>query len=632
MKSYYYLALLLLGALLTWPACDPVTGDPVEPDECGFTIPTVTYSTGCDPQMTFLRGLSVPQLNERPELPDLCPTDNNNDRIVRLEPPRENDDFYLHLYVGIPATIHLSVFGATCGGELVTLVECESSEAVAISQYVSTEGGAFDAIYVKIDYELFRRDLYADYVIDDAADIGVAAYDELPTTTVIGYNQNDTGPSTLRVNCDGSAFERLVVTSCNPDADVLGYLAELGLRENERNGSGGVPISAIEVPQGMSLNFLSATEPPPGGGGPYTPIRRPKKDSTDFIVEPDYIITLPAADPRQFIPLQECSGQTVDPATIGAPVDNGVENCFNPSSEELACLNWEPRGMEGEGRRMRIAILDSGADQEGELRSVWPRYLPDGEGPENLYVQPGNIGYDFIRGDAVPEDEIGHGTTTASALVGNYRSESPATIYHMKIFGRDNVASYFGAVVAINAAVDADFDLINMSWGLPLAEPPFALSCAMRRALQAEVIVVASAGNESADLGNFPQWPASYSRPALGGTNVMTVGSMVYPDHKISNPPVRAFFSNFGNEDVDVAAYLTAATPAFRGSLKDITFIAGTSLSAPLAAGRLARFVRPGGSVAATVLQDFYANGTKSSDGLLVPGHVERGRFVPLCD
>ena len=626
MKHQLILALFLLGALLTWPACDP-SGDPVDPDQCGFTVPTVAYSVGCEPAVVLLRGLNDVQAATRPDLPVTCPSVNDFNRIVRVANVAGDDDFYLHLYVGIPATISYSVIGTFCGQDAEVLVPCTQSSAVAISEYVTGAEG-FDDVYVSIDYELFDGADYANYTVDSNEDIAVAVYDQLPGGPLVSYNQNDTGPSELRVNCDGSAFERLVVTACNPLADVAGYAAELGLPVTEQCLGNGISVAALEVPAGMSLNFLTNNDPPGGSGGPYTPIRRPKKDSTDFIVEPDFIITLPAADEDQFIELTDCPGDQT-PLDIGAPAKSA--QCFDPSTDERECLTWSLNGDSGQEEpvRLRVAIIDSGADAEGEIAGYWERYLHD-NGEDYKYLPNFSTGYDFIRGDQEPNDEVGHGTTVALAMIGRYGGGLPLTILHLKVFGDHNLASYFGAVVAINTAIEARADVINMSWGIPLAEAPLALECAVDRAGQAGIAMVTSAGNENLDLEPAPQWPANFSRDTFGYDHLVTVGSMAYPDYDIGKAPAKVRYSNYGDAEVDVAAYLTAATPRFRGDLDDLVFIAGTSVSTPVVTGSLARYLQPGGPLG-DAINTWRSERTEESLPLLSNGHVREGRYLPLC-
>ncbi len=240
------------------------------------------------------------------------------------------------------------------------------------------------------------------------------------------------------------------------------------------------------------------------------------------------------------------------------------------------------------GDNIVIAIIDSGADTLLSS-AIWDRHAY--RGSSTPFVQTDGLGYDFIHGDFSPNDQLGHGTAVAGAIVSNYRGSRPLTLVHYKIFNGYGEATYFGAITAIYAAVQNGSDIINLSWGIPTEETPLALQCAIDYANDQGVIVVTSAGNEKTDIDDAPQWPAAYAGQDTF-PNLITVASYVDENNALS----LASFSNFGVQSVTLAAYAAAeapklgATPA--GSTVYTTDIVyGTSISTPLITRELARLM-----------------------------------------
>jgi subtilisin len=145
-------------------------------------------------------------------------------------------------------------------------------------------------------------------------------------------------------------------------------------------------------------------------------------------------------------------------------------------------------------------------------------------------INPG--GYDYVNGDSDPADDMGHGTAMAGFIAGVNNSEGIAGVaYGAKILPFKacdaNGNCYTDAIVdSINAAIAADVDIINMSFGGPANS---LMQSAIDAATAAGIIVVAAAGNENAAACLYP---AAYS-------NVICVGA-------IDESDARGSFSNYG--------------------------------------------------------------------------------------
>ena len=481
MKHHQFLlCLALLGVILLWSGCDD-EDDPVDPD-CLIEVPLISTSSQCSSDITYLENLDQPQIGVLPSLPYTC-SSSGLERIVRIDEPVDGD-FYLHLYVGLAATVHYQVFGANCDSNPVAITPCMQSDAVAVSERIVSANDWTD-VYVVIDYTLFTaQDHLTDYVLGPDEFIGVAALDELPDTPDIKYRSQDSsfeGPDRLSFACDGVAFQRVVIGSCNDKADVNSWAQEMGLAISEEYGGAGGTLLALDVPAGMSPNAIGGM-----GNKPVTRPRRPKADSSDYFIEEDFIIEV---------------------STPGNGLFDG--NDIPKPAEATPCLVWQPgTGANPTAENVIINMIDSGIELGGPFQSSFDKYIYFG-GYASNFAQPGTFGFDYLDGGFEPEDEIGHGTATSGTVMGGYRGAAPMTIFHSKIFGPEGLATYFGAVVATNEAVDMNSTIINMSWGIPLPEAPQALSCALQRAASRGIIIVTTAGNENLNINSEPQWPGS---------------------------------------------------------------------------------------------------------------------------
>lgn len=621
MKHQILLGFALFAAVLLWPGCD----DEVVPPNCNLNVPAVPFSDGnCFPATLRLDDLNRPQEGSFPDLPLNCDAGSFG-RVVRLNPSSDGE-LFLHLYVAIPATITYQVFGADCEENITPLTDCQSSDAIAISVAID-DGSDYQDVFVFIDYKIFPTPRYADYTFGDNSFIDVASYDNLtlpsPNNPGISYNRGGEGPEFLDFSCDDRYFQRLILTACNPGADVLSWANELGLPLSEACIDASTSVVAVDVPEGMNPNAIGGEGALGGADKPLTNPRRPKQDSTDFIVEPDYAITVSSEGDGLFPVETDCTGGNGQ---------FGIEDfCFKPTPEILECLRFEPGKGSGqsEGTAVMVTMIDSGVETNGVWGSLWSNYLYR-NGPEFKFLVNGAVGYDFIRGDFIPNDEIGHGTATGGTVIGGYQGEAPLTVVHNKIFGNQNLASYYGALLALNSAIDSDSDIINMSWGIIQENPPIALECAIRRGEGKGIVMITSAGNENDNLDSTPQWPAAFSGPSYKLDNFLTVGSMVYPDFNINEDPVKAVFSSYSGNLVDVAAYLTSASPDPNGtSQDDVVFIAGTSISAPMVTRSVAGFI---GANNSGDLDDWRRRFLRESLPLREQNQVEDGNFLPICE
>ncbi|MFT5171321.1 MAG: subtilisin family serine protease [Candidatus Marinamargulisbacteria bacterium] len=174
------------------------------------------------------------------------------------------------------------------------------------------------------------------------------------------------------------------------------------------------------------------------------------------------------------------------------------------------------------------------------------------------------------------DDGNGHGTHVAGTIgaIDNDRDvvgvAAGATVVAVKVLSSRGSGSYSGVIagvdyVATNGAVG---DVANMSLGGP---PSPALDEAVIRAAEAGIKFALAAGNETDDANNHSPARANHA-------NIFTVSA-------IDSGDVFAYFSNFGNPPVDVAAPGVSILSLWKSG--GLNTISGTSMASPHVAGLL---------------------------------------------
>ncbi|MBF2025303.1 MAG: S8 family serine peptidase [Oscillatoriales cyanobacterium C42_A2020_001] len=254
-------------------------------------------------------------------------------------------------------------------------------------------------------------------------------------------------------------------------------------------------------------------------------------------------------------------------------------------------------------RNVVVAVIDSGVDYThlDLISNIWvnPKEIPNDkiDNDRNGYVDD-VYGYDFGNKDSEPLDTNGHGTHVAGTIGatadnGNALGVSPkVSIMALKI--EDNEGLIRGGrlrylVRAIDYAIAENARIMNLSWkftrnfwtnvkdvfgfGTSFA----AATDAIRRANDAQVLFVTSAGNEGHNLDNSGEWKATLDLP-----NVITVAATNPSDQldsEFSN-------SNYGLTTVDIGAPGAQIYSTVPGN--SYAFYSGTSMAAPHVAGAAA--------------------------------------------
>ncbi|MEH7403609.1 S8 family serine peptidase [Gottfriedia acidiceleris] len=154
------------------------------------------------------------------------------------------------------------------------------------------------------------------------------------------------------------------------------------------------------------------------------------------------------------------------------------------------------QGITGKG--VTVAVIDTGVDYNH----------PDlGEGFGQGHKVVG--GYDFVNHDNDPMDDYGHGTHVAGIIAahGKVTGVAPdASITAYKVLNQDGIGYTSDIIDGIEASISPDnpfpADVINMSIGGP-GDGNDPISQAAHNAVDAGVVVVASAGNAGPDYGTI---------------------------------------------------------------------------------------------------------------------------------
>jgi hypothetical protein len=146
-----------------------------------------------------------------------------------------------------------------------------------------------------------------------------------------------------------------------------------------------------------------------------------------------------------------------------------------------------------------VAVLDTGVAYEDH----------------DVYVQAPSLSgirwvapYDFVNRDEHPNDDHQHGTHIASIIAseGDVEGVAPGvSIMPLKVLDEDNAGTEIDLIDAIDWAVEHGADVINMSLAFPPGYiPSLELQQALHDAADAGVVLIGAAGNDSADMINWP--------------------------------------------------------------------------------------------------------------------------------
>ena len=452
-----------------------------------------------------------------------------------LESPGDDD---LHVqFINGSGKIFYRVFGIPSGGgQPEELLACTGSNSLVNNERVQI-ARSYDHLVVSV-----TRDNVAIPFVDTTF-IKVSAYDDLPT--------EGSGCTTP---------QRYVIGTCNPNAFVAGWAASQGFDV----------VNSLPFPELQNYVLVESSFPIETNGVPASLPEEIEQDTITYFIENDFTFSLP---PSSTSPLTSTVGEQ-----NYSLYNDLITNAFHTQCEDLQYRPEVASSNVSGTDTLIVAIVDSGVDPVHAATWNAHRYT----GVNRPYLMTNSYGFDFITNTTNPIDSIGHGTGVAGVFLSGYRGQRPLALVHYKIFDANQGATYFGAVTAIYAAVVNGAEVINLSWGIPIEEPPQALTCAIDYAESRGVIVVTTAGNRTQNIDDIPQWPGAFARRD-SFSNVITTNAYYRIGSSIELPN----YSSWGPASVTLSAYGVANT-AVMGTITGSTSMHGTSIAAPIVARHVA--------------------------------------------
>jgi len=193
-----------------------------------------------------------------------------------------------------------------------------------------------------------------------------------------------------------------------------------------------------------------------------------------------------------------------------------------------------------------VAVIDTGVryTHQDLASQMWinPGEIPgDGIDDDNNGYVDDVYGINAINDDGDPMDDNDHGSHVAGTIGAAANGGGPhvgvawtVQIMACKFLSAQGFGSTSDAIQCIDYAVNMGAKILNNSWGGGGFSS--ALLDAINRALQAEVLFVAAAGNDGTDNDQGPHYPSNYPLE-----NIISVAALDRSDNLAS-------FSNF--EDI----------------------------------------------------------------------------------
>lgn len=227
---------------------------------------------------------------------------------------------------------------------------------------------------------------------------------------------------------------------------------------------------------------------------------------------------------------------------------HSIDKVKNGWGMDKTGLNIVANKLKDKKEEVVVAIIDTGVDMTHELL-------------RDRLVK----GYDFINHDDVADDQNGHGTHVAGIVAAN----SPNNVKIMPIRVMDQNGYGYDSVIALGIyyAVERGVNVINLSLG-GVGYSKY-LDEALNYAIENDVTVVVSAGNECEDVSKF--FPASKEE--------IIVVSSINEHNDVS------LFSNYGST-IDICAPGNDIYSSVIGNGYD--YMSGTSMACPFISAAVA--------------------------------------------
>lgn len=298
--------------------------------------------------------------------------------------------------------------------------------------------------------------------------------------------------------------------------------------------------------------------------GEYAVLYLPEGVSIEDVYKnEEYRAYLPEMEPDHYVSAKAVNANNVE-LHSGRP-EYTVDDIDYTNQTYLDYINMRDVWNVSKGKSVNVAIIDTGIDTDNKEFS--------GKISKKSYnASEDKTVLDY--GMTVIEDKQGHGTEVAGVLAATMNNKNGIVGISPEVnliivkceASKDGQFASSDLVFGLAYAIEANADVINMSFGCPLN----VFSKYTKLAVDDDIICVASAGNEGSSL---PSYPAA-------DENVIGVGSIDTESWSL------APYSNFG-DNIDVLAPGTVYTTKIDGKFG---YTIGTSLASPMVAGAVALY------------------------------------------
>lgn len=166
--------------------------------------------------------------------------------------------------------------------------------------------------------------------------------------------------------------------------------------------------------------------------------------------------------------------------------------------------------MRGTGQGVRLAILDTGVDEDHE-------YLK-GKIKASYELVPSGRGFSVVRAEK-DTDTVGHGTACAGII----KSIAPdVELYSIKVIGANAKGSSAELIEGLNWCIENKMHVVNASLGTLDRRSRDRISDAADQAFYQGIVIVAAANN-----GGYTAYPANLSS-VLSVDNVATEAALEF--------------------------------------------------------------------------------------------------------
>jgi subtilisin family serine protease len=302
--------------------------------------------------------------------------------------------------------------------------------------------------------------------------------------------------------------------------------------------------------------------------------------------EPDYRV-------RAALPSSEASSSTVAVAATMPPSTTYADN-WGAARVDADTL-WQQNVR---GQNITVAIVDSGMDlthpqlasrvlanpgEQGLDEQGHDRATNGVDDDGNGYVDDA-LGYDFVRTQPLAGDYNYHGTHVAGIIAAEHADTQAgagahvegiapaAQILPLAFLDESGSGAMSDGVRAIEYAVNRGVRVINASWGGTMCS--HSLRDVIASLDARGIVFVTAAGNDSADIDTYKEYPASLNLAAQ-----ITVGATGDHDYM-------AQYSNYGARAVHIFAPGTSIISTLPGGRMGA--LSGTSMATPFVAGAVA--------------------------------------------